>query len=59
LRRSPQSVGGLVFEPLELLERLAAIIPRPQINLLTYHGVLAPNSHPNRSGLARGLTRKR
>jgi hypothetical protein len=44
-RRSPQGEGGLVFHPLELLERLAAIIPRPQINLLIYRGVLAPNSH--------------
>jgi hypothetical protein len=35
---------ALVFEPLELLERLAAIIPRPQINLVIYHGVLAPNA---------------
>jgi len=35
---------ALVFEPLELLERLAAIIPRPQINMLIYHGVLAPNA---------------
>jgi hypothetical protein len=35
---------ALVFHPLELLERLAAIIPRPQINLLVYHGVLAPNA---------------
>jgi hypothetical protein len=33
-----------VFHPLELLERLAAIIPRPQINLLIYHGVIAPNA---------------
>ena len=35
---------ALVFHPLELLERLAAIIPRPQINMLIYHGVLAPNA---------------
>jgi hypothetical protein len=34
----------LVLEPLELLEKLAAIIPRPQINLVIYHGVLGPNS---------------
>ena len=31
----------LVFEPLELLERLAAITPRPDVNLLISHGVLA------------------
>jgi hypothetical protein len=34
----------LVFEPLELLEKLAALIPRPGINLVLYHGVLAPHS---------------
>jgi hypothetical protein len=30
----------IVFEPLELLEKLAAIIPRPQSNQIIYHGVL-------------------
>ena len=34
----------LLFEPLELLEKLAALIPRPRINLVIYHGVLAPHS---------------
>jgi len=34
----------LVFEPLELLEKLAALTPRPRINLVLYHGVLAPHS---------------
>ena len=31
-----------LFEPIEFLEKLAAIIPRPGVNLLLYHGVLAP-----------------
>jgi hypothetical protein len=30
-----------VFEPLELLERLAAMTPRPETNLLICHGPLA------------------
>jgi len=34
----------LVFEPLEFLERLAAITPRPETNLLICHGVLAPRA---------------
>jgi Putative transposase len=34
----------LLFEPLELLEKLAALTPRPEINLLLYHGVLAPHA---------------
>ena len=33
----------LVFEPLTLLEKLAALTPRPRINLVLYHGVLAPH----------------
>jgi hypothetical protein len=33
-----------VFAPLELLEKLAALTPRPRINLVLYHGVLAPHS---------------
>ena len=34
----------LLFEPLELLEKLAAITPRPRINLVLNHGVLAPHA---------------
>ncbi len=34
----------LLFEPLELLEKLAALTPRPRINLVLYHGVLAPHA---------------
>jgi hypothetical protein len=34
----------LLFEPLTLLEKLAALIPRPRTNLVVYHGVLAPHS---------------
>ena len=33
-----------LFEPIEFLEKLAAIIPRPAVNLLLYHGVLAPRA---------------
>jgi hypothetical protein len=29
---------------MELLERLVPLVPRPRINLLLYHGVLAPNA---------------
>jgi len=34
----------LVFEPLEFLERLAAMTPRPKTNLLICHGLLAPRA---------------
>ena len=32
----------LVFDPVEFLGRLAVLVPRPRINLILYHGVLAP-----------------
>src|SRR5437762_2224096 len=32
----------LLFTPVELLEKLAALTPRPRINLVLYHGILAP-----------------
>jgi hypothetical protein len=34
----------LVFEPLTRLEKLAALTPRPRINLVLSLGVLAPNA---------------
>ena len=34
----------LPFEPVEFLEKLAALTPRPEINLVLYHGVLAPHA---------------
>jgi hypothetical protein len=33
----------VVLEPLDFLARLAALVPRPRVNLTRYHGVLAPN----------------
>ena len=38
------STHGL-FEPLEVLEKLAALVPPPRFNLVRYHGVLAPAAH--------------
>ncbi|KEZ75733.1 IS, phage, Tn [Salinisphaera hydrothermalis C41B8] len=32
------------FEPLDFLARLAALVPRPRVNLTRFHGVFAPNS---------------
>jgi hypothetical protein len=34
----------LAFEPLVFLERLAALVPRPRLPLVTFHGVLAPSA---------------
>jgi hypothetical protein len=33
---------AIQFEPGELLEKLAAMVPRPRTNLLIYHGAFAP-----------------
>jgi transposase len=33
---------ALLVDPLELLERLAALVPPPRLPLLAYHGLLAP-----------------
>ena len=43
----------LVFTPVELLERLVPLVPRPRINLVLYHGVLAPNAPWRREVVAR------
>jgi hypothetical protein len=34
----------VMFEPLDFLARLAALIPKPRTNLTRFHGVFAPNS---------------
>jgi hypothetical protein len=34
----------LLFDPLELLERLAVLVPRPRINLILYQGILGPRA---------------
>jgi hypothetical protein len=32
------------FEPLDFIARLAALVPKPRVNLTRFHGVFAPNS---------------
>ena len=34
----------VLFEPLDFIARLAALVPRPRVNLTRFHGVFAPNS---------------
>lgn len=33
----------LVMSPLEFMQRLAALVPRPRLRLIRFHGVVAPN----------------
>lgn len=35
----------VIFEPLDFIARLAALVPPLRINLTRYHGVFAPSSH--------------
>jgi len=38
------STTHLVMSPLEFIQRLAALVPRPRLHLIRFHGVLAPNA---------------
>src|SRR5262245_5180016 len=44
--KSPYKDGTthIVMEPLEFMERLAALVPRPCLHLIRFHGVPAPNA---------------
>jgi hypothetical protein len=33
----------VLLEPLDFIARLAALVPRPKLNLARFHGVFAPN----------------
>jgi len=34
----------VIFEPLDFIARLSALVPKPRVNLTRFHGVFAPNS---------------
>ena len=34
----------VIFEPVDFMARLAALVPKPRVNLTRFHGVFAPNS---------------
>ena len=34
----------VIFEPLDFIAKLAALVPKPSVNLTRFHGVFAPNS---------------
>jgi hypothetical protein len=36
----------VAFEPVDFIARLAALVPKPRVNLTRYHGVLARGGHP-------------
>jgi hypothetical protein len=43
-RRWSDGTTHVIYEPLELMERLAALVPPPRFNVTRYYGVLAPAS---------------
>ena len=44
-RQTPYRDGTtqVAFDPVDFIARLAALVPKPRVNLTRYHGVLAPN----------------
>jgi hypothetical protein len=44
--KSPYKDGTthVVMSPLEFMQRLAALVPRPRLHLIRFHGVLAPHA---------------
>ena len=34
----------VIFDPLDFMAKLAALVPKPRVNLTRFHGVFAPNS---------------
>ena len=34
----------VIFDPLDFMARLAALVPKPRVNLTRFHGVFSPNS---------------
>ena len=43
-RRWRDGTTHVIFEPGELVEKLAALVPPPRFNLVRYHGILAPSA---------------
>ena len=43
----------IVMAPLEFMQRLAALVPRPRLHLIRFHGVLAPNAKLRREIIPR------
>ena len=40
----PDGPSALVLTPLELIDKIAALVPPPRIHRHRYYGVLAPNA---------------
>jgi len=49
----------LLFSPLEFIEKLAAIIPKPRVHIVRYHGLFAPHSKNREKIVLKKTKRKR
>ena len=38
----PDATTHIVMSPLEFMQRLAALVPRPRLHLIRFHGALRP-----------------
>ena len=54
--KSPYRDGTthIVMSPLEFMQRLAALVPRPRLHLIRFHGVLAPHAKLRSQIIPRG-----
>lgn len=43
-RKAANGANELVLQPLELLQKLVALVPPPRVHLTRFHGVFAPNA---------------
>ena len=48
----------VVFEPLDFISKLAALVPTPRVNLTRFHGVFAPNSQYRAAIIIKKLDKK-
>ena len=48
----------IILEPLDFMARLAALVPKPRVNLTRFHGVFARGGHPPNSALRKQITPK-
>jgi hypothetical protein len=53
-RPRPDGSTHVVLEPVQFLEKLAALVAPPRAHLVRYHGVLAPHSKARRRVIRRG-----
>ncbi len=44
--RDTTTYSYMIFEPVNFIAKLAALAPKPRVNLTRLHGIFAPNRKP-------------